>query len=66
MELKDNLKTLRNERAITQEQLAKKLNISLKTISHWETGYTEPSISQLITLADFYSITLDELVGRNF
>ena len=66
MELKDSLKTMRTERAITQEQLAKKLNISLKTISHWETGYTEPSISQLITLADIYSVSLDELVGRNF
>lgn len=66
MELKDSLKTMRIERTITQEQLAKKLNISLKTISHWETGYTEPSITQLIALADLYSVSLDELVGRNF
>ena len=66
MELKDSLKTMRTERAITQEQLAKKLNISLKTVSHWETGYTEPSISQLISIADMYSVSLDELVGRNF
>ena len=66
MELKDSLKTMRTERAITQEQLAKKLNISLKTVSHWETGYTEPSISQLIAIADLYSVSLDELVGRNF
>ncbi|MBP5467152.1 MAG: helix-turn-helix transcriptional regulator [Clostridia bacterium] len=57
---------MRVERSITQEQLAKKLNISLKTISHWETGYTEPSITQLIAIADLYSISLDELVGRNF
>lgn len=66
MDLKDSLKAMRVERSITQEQLAKKLNISLKTISHWETGYTEPSITQLIAIADLYSISLDELVGRNF
>ena len=66
MDLKDSLKAMRVERSITQEQLAKKLNISLKTISHWETGYTEPSINQLIVLADLYSVSLDELVGRNF
>lgn len=66
MELKDSLKMMRTEHAITQQQLAKKLNISLKTISHWETGYTEPSITQLISIADLYSISLDELVGRNF
>ena len=66
MELKDILKTLRIERHITQEQIAKTLSISLKTISHWETGYTEPSISQLISLADFYGVSLDDLVGRDF
>lgn len=66
MELKESLKIMRTERAITQAQLAKKLNISIKTISHWETGYTEPSINQLIVLADLYSVSLDELVGRNF
>ena len=65
MELKDSLKTMRVERGITQENLAKKLNISLKTISHWETGYTEPSITQLIAIADIYSVSLDELVGRD-
>ncbi|MBQ9486118.1 MAG: helix-turn-helix transcriptional regulator [Clostridia bacterium] len=57
---------MRIERAITQEQLAKKLNISLKTVSHWETGYTEPSITQLIAIADLYSVSLDDLVGREF
>lgn len=66
MELKDSLKAMRIERAITQEQLAKKLNISLKTVSHWETGYTEPSITQLIAIADLYSVSLDDLVGREF
>ena len=59
-----NLKVLRRAEDIEQTKLAKALNISVKTISHWETGYTEPSISQLIQLADFFNITLDELVGR--
>jgi len=66
MELKDNLRTFRLEKKITQGQLAEKLNISLKTVSHWETGYTEPSVAQLVMLADLYSVTLDELVGRDF
>ena len=64
MELKESLKNMRIERSVTQAQLAKILNISIKTVSHWETGYTEPSVTQLIAIADFYSITLDELVGR--
>lgn len=66
MEVKDSLKNLRLERSVTQKQVAEKLNISLKTVSHWETGYTEPSVNQLIMLADMYCVSLDELVGRNF
>ena len=66
MELKNSLKLMRAERGLTQKDLADKLNISLKTISHWETGYTEPSLAQLVMLADFYSVSLDELVGRDF
>lgn len=64
MELTENLKLLRKEKKIGQDVLAKILNISAKTVSHWETGYTEPSVLQLIQLADYFEITIDELVGR--
>ena len=60
----ENLKALRRERCIGQSELAEILRISPKTISHWETGYTEPSISQLIALANFFDLSIDELVGR--
>lgn len=62
MSFKDNLKNLRMEKSLSQKQLAEKLNITLKTISHWETGYTEPSIAQMIQLADIFKITIDELI----
>ena len=61
----ENLKNLRKANAIDQSVLASKLSISSKTVSHWETGYTEPSISQLIALANFFDVTIDELVDRN-
>ena len=64
MKFKENLKFLRRTREIGQMQLAQVLNISTKTVSHWETGYTEPSIAQLISLADFFDVSIDELVGR--
>ncbi len=66
MEFKEILKGLRKAKNISQGVLAEKLNISLKTVSHWETGYTEPSITQLIQLADFFEVSLDELLGREF
>ena len=59
------MKLLRAQRQITQSYLAVALNITVKTVSHWETGYCEPSISQLVQLADFFEVTVDELIGRN-
>ena len=64
MSFSENLKSLRKLYKIDQAKLSKELNVSSKTISHWETGYTEPSISQLIMIADFFDISLDELVDR--
>ena len=64
MAFSDNLKMLRKEQNIGQQNLAEKLNVSVKTISHWETGYTEPSISQLIMLANFFDVSIDDLVDR--
>ena len=61
----ENLKSLRTYKNIGQSSLAKVLNVSIKTISHWETGYSEPSITQLVQIAEFFEITIDELVGRN-
>lgn len=60
----ENLKNLRRENGIGQRELAKAVFTTVKTVSHWETGYTEPSIKQLIMLADFFEISLDELTGR--
>lgn len=64
--LAKNLTLLRKTKGIGQAELAEALNVSLKTVSHWETGYTEPSVSQLIQLADYFDTTIDELVGRIF
>ena len=64
MSFAENLKLLRKANNIDQKELAKAINVSPKTISHWETGYTEPSILQLIALANTFNVTLDELVDR--
>ena len=64
MSFAENLKYLRKLNKIDQTKLASALNVSAKTISHWETGYTEPSIAQLINLANYFEITIDELVDR--
>lgn len=60
----ENLKSLRKLNNIDQKKFAQILNTSPKTISHWETGYTEPSISQLIAISNYFDISLDELLDR--
>ena len=61
---KETFKNLRIEHGFTQKQMADLLHLSYKTVSHWETGYTEPSLDQLIMIADFFHVSLDELVGK--
>ena len=56
------LRQLRNENALTQEQLAEQLGVSRRTISRWETGSNLPDLSILIELADFYGVGLRELL----
>ena len=65
MKFRETLRELRSMRGLGQQQLADLLKISVKTVSHWETGYSEPSIAQLIALADIFEVTLDDLVGRD-
>ena len=59
---KDNLKQLRLEMKLTQAELAKILNVSFKTISHWENGYSEPSVNQIIALKNFFKVSYEEII----
>ena len=56
------LKQLRKEKNISQEQLAEKFFVSVRTVSRWENGNTMPDISILIELADFYNVDMRELL----
>lgn len=60
----DELKFHRRKAKLSQIELAKKIKTSQQNISRWEKNEVEPSISFCIILADFYGITLDELIGR--
>ena len=56
------LKELRKEKDITQEQLAEKINVSGRTVSRWETGSNMPDISLLAELAEFYDVSIPEII----
>ena len=56
------LKALRNEKNLTQEQLAKQFNVSNRSVSRWETGSNLPDISLLVEIADFYDVDVREII----
>lgn len=56
------LKELRKERNMTQQQLAEQLNVSTRTVSRWETGTNMPDISVLVELAEFYDVSIPEII----
>ena len=57
------LKELRKEKKLTQEQLAEKLNVSGRTVSRWETGSNMPDIGMLVEMADFFDVSIPEIVS---
>lgn len=60
-----NLSRLRKQKKLTQLELANKFNFSDKTISKWESGESLPNIEILCKLAEYYSITLNDLINEN-
>lgn len=58
------LREYRQNRKLTQEEMSKILSLGSTTYKNYENNITEPNIQTLIKLADFYNISLDELVGR--
>ena len=64
MTFHENLLRLRKERDLTHPQVAEGAGLSLRGYQNYERGLREPSLSALISLADFYDISLDELVCR--
>ena len=56
------LKELRKEKNLTQEQLAEQFNVSVRTVSRWETAVNMPDIVLLVELAAFYDVSIPEII----
>ena len=64
MNFSKNLKHLRLLIGCTQAQMADLLGITVRGYRNYELGAREPELSMLIKLADYFNVSLDELVGR--
>ena len=58
-----NIKRLRSEKNVTQEQLSAAMNVTCAAVSKWERGETYPDITLLQPLAYYFGVTLDTLMG---
>lgn len=60
----ENIKRLRREKKMTQQELADKINVQRTSISKYEKGVTTPSLSQLKKIADVFNVDVNELFGN--
>ena len=63
--LKENIKSIRKSKGLSQEELAIKLNVVRQTISKWEQGLSVPDAEMLITLSEVLETPVSTLLGEN-
>lgn len=62
--LDENIRVMRREKGLTQEQLAEVMGVSTASVSKWETGVAAPELGMLAALADFFETSIDALIGH--
>ena len=65
LQIGEKLKELRHQHGITQDRLAEVLGVSSQSVSRWELGTCYPDLELLPVMANYFDITLDDLVGMN-
>ena len=59
-----NIRSIREDNDMTQQQMAELLNVSQNTYSQYETGKIEWTASTLIKIADYFNVSVDYLLDR--
>ena len=59
------LKDLRRKKDITQEELADILGVTSQSVSRWEKGVCYPDMELLPAIANYFNVTVDDLLGMN-
>ena len=60
------LKELRESRKLSQQELAHDLKVSPSAVSNWESGKRQPDTSMIITIAEYFNVSADEILGRDY
>lgn len=66
MDFAEEIKAIRSENNLTQEEMAKKLNVTRQSVSNWENNRNLPDIEMLISISKEFKLSLDQLIlGEN-
>ena len=65
MKLSDNIKIIRKENNLSQEQLAEQLGVSRQAVSKWESGQSYPEMDKVLLICKLYNYNIDELMNEN-
>ncbi len=60
----DRLKDLRQDKNLSQVELANTIGVGKSIISLWEKNECEPTLTKLVAIADYFGVTIDYLAGR--
>lgn len=63
IQIADNIRLLRKQRSLTQEDLAEALSVSVGAVHKWETGQSLPEIRLLVEMAELFETSVDALLG---
>lgn len=63
--LKENIKSLRKQKGLSQEELAIKLNVVRQTVSKWEQGLSVPDAEMLISISEVFDTPVSTLLGES-
>ena len=62
MELGNHIKHYRNEKGLSQEELAERVYVTRQTISNWENNKNYPDINSIVLLSEIFEISIDNLI----
>ena len=62
--LKENIKTLRKQKGLSQEELSIKLNVVRQTVSKWEQGLSVPDAEMLVSISEVFDTPVSTLLGE--
>ncbi len=65
MNLSDNLKKIRKDNNLSQEQLAEKLGVSRQSVSKWESNVAYPEMDKVLQLCKMFNLNIDELLNQD-